>query len=343
MRAGRIVANAALAAVLVTGTFAAAGAQRQPYRPLDVLGVLLVIVASLFAGVPRRAPLVGLAGALVAVTAYVLAGYPIGPVQACLVIAMFEVARRERLRVSLVACWVAAVVAAATVLVRVGHDLEQPLLFAVAWTGWLLLPWSLGALVRVAGVARDRLRQQGAVEERMRVAAEVHDVAGHGFALVAMQAGVALLVFDEDPAQARRSLEAIKEASTTSLNALRGMLDEFQAIEPDLTATVDGLRAAGLRVTVTGEAGDDPLVHRVVREALTNVVRHAGPGAGAEVHIARSPKELTVEVADDGTGCAEVREGRGLSNLRTRVEARGGTFEVGPRRQGFRVRARIPT
>jgi signal transduction histidine kinase len=344
VRAGPVVASAALAGVVVAGTFAAAGGQRPPFRPLDVAGVVVAVVASLgagaslFSGVRRGAPAV----VLLAVTVYLLAGYPYGPVQACLVIAMFEVARRERLRVSLVACGIAAVVSAATVLVRLAGELDRPWLFALAWTGWLLLPWSLGALVRATGLARDRLRQQGAVEERMRVAAELHDLAGHGFALVAMQAGVALLVLDEDPAQARRSLQAIKDTSTESLNALRGMLAEFQG-EGDLADLVDGVRATGLRVTVTGDAAADPLVYRVVREALTNVVRHAGAVTCAKVHIVRSAAELCVDVTDDGAGCSQVREGRGLTSLRERVEARGGTFEAGSDRSGFRVRARIPT
>jgi signal transduction histidine kinase len=294
------------------------------------------------------------------------------------VISMFEVARRRAPRTSLLACGLAAVVASATVLTRLVREVDVPWALALAWTGWLVLPWSLGALVHVVVAARERLRRElvarVALEERMKIANEVHDVAGHGFALVAMQAGVALLVFEEQPAQVRKSLEAIQATSAKSLSELRRMLDTFHrdrsgglpqhaalrdtVPEPagdtglaGLVQLVDQVRASGVPVRLDMENMDttvaediDVVVYRVVQESLTNVLRHAG-SAKAEVRIARLADELLVQVLDQGRGCPGpvLREGRGLTGMRSRVEAVGGRFAVGAREGGgFRVEAYLP-
>jgi signal transduction histidine kinase len=162
---------------------------------------------------------------------YLLGGYPYGPIQLCMVLAMFEVARRYRLRTSLLACGLAAAAAVALVLSRLVPEADLPAVLVLGWTSWLVVPWSLGALVQVRSTAAERARHdlvaRVALEERIRVTQEIHDVAGHGFAAVAMQAGVALLVLEERPDQARRSLEAIRETSTRALSELRATLDAF--------------------------------------------------------------------------------------------------------------------
>jgi DNA-binding NarL/FixJ family response regulator len=211
---------------------------------------------------------------------------------------------------------------------------------------WLIIPWSLGALVQVRSAAARRARQElvarAALEERMRVASEVHDVAGHGLAAVAMQAGVALLVFDEQPKQARESLEAIQSTSVQALSDLRTMLDAFDrrtgaepggtgAVAgqglPDLDALADRMRAAGLAVRLSLEDVAVPedvgqVAYRVVQEALTNTLRHAGPTT-AEVGVHREQGTLVVEVLDGGVGAADVRPGLGLTGMRHRVVAAG--------------------
>src|SRR4029450_1811484 len=271
-----------------------------------------------------------------------------------LVGAMFEVARRRGLRSSLLACAaaIAAITAATLSRTLVQSHLSAllvPALLLVVWASWLVIPWLVGALVQVRSAAARRARQElggrAALEERMRGASEVHDVAGHGLAAVAMQAGVALLVFDEQPKQARESLEAIQSTSVQALSDLRMLLDAFDrrtgaepggtgAVAgqglPDLDALVDRIRAAGLPVHLSledvavpedvghvtyrggqgvpriGAAGlpvhlslEDVAVpedvghvtYRVVQEALTNVVRHAGPTT-AEVRVHRDQGTL---------------------------------------------------
>nr|WP_228047607.1 histidine kinase [Saccharopolyspora sp. HNM0983] len=224
------------------------------------------------------------------------------------------------------------------------------------WASWLLVPWSLGSLVQARTSATRRAREdlaaRAALQERVRITGEVHDVAGHGFSAVAMQAGVALLVFDEQPAQARRCLESIKSTSDEALADLRTILDDSR--EPGAEGGLDGLarlaertRTAGVPVQLSVSAPSVPAdvggaVFGVVREALTNVLRHAG-SATATVGVRVAGEELEVEVLDDGAGGAVAPDGAGISGMRNRVEALGGELSAKPRAgRGFRVLARIP-
>jgi signal transduction histidine kinase len=357
VRSFRYLLDAAAAVAL---TVVLAGATRLPDDPgrrLDVWAVALIATAALATVSLRRAPVWALAGVTLTVNGYLLAGYPYGPVQLCLVVAVFEVARRCPLRLSAAACGIAASVASATVLVRSMPVLEQPIVLELGWTGWVVLPWSLGALAHVTTAARERARRdlvaRAEAAERERLAGEVHDVAGHGFALVAMHAGIALLVLDERPDQARASLEAIKATSDASLAGLRGMLDAFQPSPRSglagVGALVDEIRAAGLPVeltmsdvVLTEEAG--AAAYRVVQESLTNVLRHAGPTT-ADVQVMPAGGEVLVRIGDRGRGVTGdgTVTGRGLAGLRGRVEAAGGRFAAGPRTGGgFQVTAWLP-
>jgi signal transduction histidine kinase len=351
------LATAVLVAAVLVGSWRAERLQADPIRTLDPAGAALVVAAlAVTLGLRRRSPAGALAAAVLLVNGYLLIGYPYGPVQLCVVVAMYEVGRRRTLRDSSLICGLAAVVTSAAVYARLTHDVGAPWLLAVAWSGWLAVPWLLGALVRAMILDRDRSRRhlltQGALAERSRIAAEVHDVAGHGFALVTMQAGVALLVLDEQPEQARRSLEAIRTTGTQSLAALRGMLDALDgrtAGLEELGELIEQVRAGGLRVRL----GPPPAIsaapevgaatYRIVQEALTNVVRHAGPTT-AEVSLAPEADSLVVTVSDRGRGCpAPPSEGRGLGGMRRRAEAAGGSFRAGPRAGGgFQVEARLP-
>lgn len=335
-------------------------------RPLDTGAAALVVLAGLALAWRRRAPVVALSVIVTLVAGYLLIGYPYGPIQLCLVFAMFEVARLRGLRTSLIACAAAVVATAAATLSRALVPAEIPALLLAVWASWLVIPWSVGALVQVRSAATRRARQElaarAALEERMRVAREVHDVAGHGFAAVAMQAGVALLVFDEQPKQAKESLEAIQSTSTKALTDLRMMLDAFQrragadagraeSVAEEglrhLAALVENVRAAGLPVQLSMEDVAVPdeidrVAHRVVQEALTNVLRHAG-ATTAEVRVHREQDTLVVEVLDGGVGTEEVRPGLGLTGMRNRVAGVGGELIAHPRPGGgFRVSARLP-
>ncbi|GAA3553475.1 hypothetical protein GCM10022419_037310 [Nonomuraea rosea] len=183
--------------------------------------------------------------------------------------------------------------------------------------------------------------------ERARIAGEVHDAAGHGLAAIAMQAGIALVTFDDDPEQTRASLRAIRETSTTALAHLRAALDGIDPPGGDLPSLIDGVRAAGLPVDVEPPALVVPAhlqgaVYRVVRESLTNVLRHAGP-TRALVRVGGDPRAFVLEIADRGAGWTGAGEGRGLTGMRARVTEAGGHLTAGPREGGgFRVVATFP-
>jgi signal transduction histidine kinase len=353
----------AAAALMAGGSIAAAWLQETP-RPLDAGALALVVVAGLALAWRRQAPVVVLTVVVALVGVYVRAGYPYGPIQLSMVFAMFEVARLRGLQVSLLACAAAVAASVAALLTRTASNADEPLLLSALWASWLVVPWSVGALVHVRTAAAQRARRElvarAALEERMRVAREVHDIAGHGFAAVAMQAGVGLLVLDEQPAQAKASLEAIKTTSTKALTDLRALLDAFrqgadvnaEPVEPreglgEVAALVESVRAAGLPVRISAEPIEVPaevgrVAYRVLQEALTNVLRHAGP-ATAEVCVQRERDLLIVEVSDRGVGAEELRPGLGLIGMRNRVSAVGGELVTETRKGGgFKVSARLP-
>jgi signal transduction histidine kinase len=324
------------------------------------------MVATLALAWRRCSPVITLAVVVALVAGYLMARYPYGPIQLCMVFAMFEVARLCALRTSLLSCFGAVAVTATAMLFRAFVRADAPALLLALWSSWLVVPWSLGALVRVRTAAAQRARQdlatRAALEERLRLAREVHDVAGHGLAAVAMQAGVALLVLDEQPEQVKKSLEAIQSTSAKALADLRTMLDAFHSragADADdqaasgadrlrnVAALVDNVRAAGLPVRlsledVTAPAAIDRVAYRVVQESLTNVLRHAGPTT-AEVRVHRELDTLVVEVLDRGVGADDVQSGLGLTGMRNRVTAVGGELNVQTRvGEGFRVSARLP-
>ncbi|MFF5108630.1 sensor histidine kinase [Streptosporangium sp. NPDC000509] len=216
---------------------------------------------------------------------------------------------------------------------------------------------SAGAEVAAPSGPAGEAERELIARERARIAGEVHDVAGHGLATIAMQAGVALLMFDERPDQVRESLEAIRSTSVRALNQLRSALDLIDpetfpgsetSADHDLLRLIGGVRAAGLSVDVEPAAPDVPahlegVVYRVVRESLTNVLRHAGP-TRALVRVTDDPNAFVLEVADRGSGpSGTAAEGRGLAGMRIRVTEAGGAFGAGSREGGgFRVVAHFP-
>jgi signal transduction histidine kinase len=200
-----------------------------------------------------------------------------------------------------------------------------------------------------------------AAAERARIARELHDVVAHSLSVVIAQADGGRYAAERDPAAARSALGTI---STTAREALTEMRRALGALREDADAPlrpqpgagevrrlVDRTRAAGLPVELAEEGRPRPLapaaglaVYRVAQEALTNVLKHAGPGASARVTLRWEPEQVTVVVRDDGAGAgAGDGHGRGLPGMRERVEPRGGTVAAGPHPDGgFEVRAAIP-
>jgi len=210
--------------------------------------------------------------------------------------------------------------------------------------------------------AREELARRAVTEERLRIARELHDVVAHSMSIVAVQSGVGVHVLDSQPEEARKALAAVEATSRQALVEMRRLLGVLrQEAEPRGSlapapglAEVEALAAevarAGVRVEVHIEgtpcelpAGLDLSAYRIVQEALTNVVRHAGP-ATARVAVRYSPGQVALEVVDDGRGPgAEDRGGHGLAGMRERAALYGGTLEAGPvPGGGFRVAATLP-
>jgi signal transduction histidine kinase len=224
--------------------------------------------------------------------------------------------------------------------------------------------------IRERAERAERTREEEArrrvAEERLRIARDLHDVVAHHIALVNVQAGVAAHVMDKRPDQAREALAHVREASRCALNELRatvGLLrqsgDPEAPTEPApglarLEELADTFRHAGLPVEVARAdhgaalpAAVDLAAYRVIQEALTNVQKHAGHEAKAEVSVVRVGQNMEITVLDDGTGEDAAPDdghgGHGLLGMRERVTALGGALTAGPRYGGgFRVHAMLP-
>lgn len=343
-------------------------------RALDLWAYALMAAAVVALAARRVWPLATLVVTVALSVAYLAVGYPVGPFFLAPAVAMYSLAARWPVRGSLVALgvgFVALLAGHTPGLVEAGRDelLAQTAAGAPWAAGWLGLPWAIGTLMRLGreGATRDREEEarDRAYEERLRVARDVHDVVGHGLAVINMQAGVALHVLGRRPDQAEVALEAIKTASKDALDELRATLAVFrQPDEADAprrpTPGLDQLESltadmadSGLPVEllVTGErtclpGAVDLAAYRIVQESLTNVLRHAG-GATATVRVTHEPDTLDLEITDDGRGRAprgDGRAGQGLTGMRERAAAVGGTLEAGPSGGGgFRVHARLPS
>lgn len=203
--------------------------------------------------------------------------------------------------------------------------------------------------------------EQAAARERARIAREMHDILSHAVSIMIVQAEAGPVAVRRAPERAEAAFEAIAETGRDAMAQLRAMLgvlrsDEAAPRSPQpgivgLAELVDRVRAGGLRVSYerTGAVRELPAaleatVHRVVQEALTNVVKHAG-AAAADVTLVYGPGTLTVTVTDDGRGPGGATGGHGLIGIRERAAAHGGTAWTGPGPggRGFSVRVELVT
>ncbi|MFD0437470.1 sensor histidine kinase [Streptomyces chartreusis] len=203
----------------------------------------------------------------------------------------------------------------------------------------------------------ERTREEAALrragEERLRIARELHDSLTHSISIVKLQAGVAVHLARKRGEDVPPALLAIQEASGEAMRELRATLEVLRTDEPTGTPAllVERARAAGLAVDLTVSGDERPLaatvdraMYRIVQEALTNAARHAGP-AKVSVQLTYEEGVLTIRVEDDGTAdpSRPPTAGIGLTGMRERVTALGGTLEAAPRAEGgFAVRARLP-
>jgi signal transduction histidine kinase len=336
---------------------------------MNALGIVLLAAGPLLLALRRQRPREVLAGVFGITVLYVALGYLQGPNYASLVIAFVGAVKDgERLtaRIVLGASWVLFLWLPAIL----GVTGAPTALAALAITAWMLVLLAGAEGMRSrreraaeARRARQQEARRQADEERLRIARELHDVLAHNISLINVRSGVALHLMDEQPEQARSALEAIHEASADALREVRSALDVLRgggeqaprsptAGLARLDELVSSAGATGLEVSLHVHGEPHPLpatvdlaAFRIVQESLTNVVRHAGPGTAA-VRLEYAADELRIEVTDTGRGAGAERsfaEGQGVTGMRTRADAVGGTLEAGPRPGGgFSVRARLP-
>jgi signal transduction histidine kinase len=303
---------------------------------------------------------------------YHLAGYPGGaPIMALFVAVYALTAYGETTR-----CYLGAgtlIVSEYFVLTLPPHPLHWTSAAAWAPAFSLLCIALLGSIAKqhrrnadmrvtqAAAVATAEVGQRVA-EERLRVARDLHDVLAHTISVIAVHSGLALEALDDSPHTTRRSLVTIRSSTReamselrATLGLLRGERDAGARIEPQLNLSwiprlAASAEAAGLRTTVRIQPSDtEPpaLVQvtavRVVQEALTNVIRHAG-ATSVDVLVQVNPEHVYVEVLDNGAGPKTTdNPGFGLRGMGERVAALGGTLDTGPGPDGgFRVAATLP-
>ncbi len=235
------------------------------------------------------------------------------------------------------------------------------LFLTAAVLGGTAAAWALGRFraTRISWIGA--LADQGAADERRRIAREMHDVVAHSLAVMVAQAEGGRMAVAGRPDRAAEILESIATSGREALAEMRGLLgvlrDDASPAPPqptlaDVPELVGQVRAAGLRVelSTTGEPRPLPALrelaaYRVVQEALTNVVKHAPRDSDASVTLTWEPTALRVVVVNHHATAPTAdgsTHGRGLVGMRERLEAVGGSLSAGPVEGGWRVAARIP-
>lgn len=263
-----------------------------------------------------------------------------------------------------------------------GYSIGQVIATSLAVSAVVLATWALAMVLRVRDerllsledharrleIEREQQLRLAATAERTRIAREMHDVVAHSLSVVIAQADGGRYAAQSDPDAASRALETIATTGRDALADMRRILgvlrtandepsDGAAPVRPepgqlDIDGLVSQVKSAGLAVSVvrTGPeralpAGVGLAVYRIVQEALTNSMKHAGPKAQVTVALHWRPDALTLQVDDDGRGAAALPDGlgQGLLGMRERAEIHGGTLTAGPRAGGgFRIHAVIP-
>jgi signal transduction histidine kinase len=331
----------------------------------------------------RWAPLTALALMTLAIAVAIVSGATASAAP-FIAIPMYQVASAYPRRRSLPSLAVTMVVLLASAAIHTnslnqGGDATLGLVIAVA-------AWFVGDSVRarrsyIEGLAEQAAQRQretleraqrSVAEERLQIARDLHDVVAHSLSVIAVQSGVGRHVIDDQPEEAKKALAAVEMTSRAALDELRRMLGVLRrddhvpaALTPApgmgaLGPLIDQVRSAGydvgLEVRSTAVGAVSPNVelsiYRIVQEALTNVVKHAGP-ATVRVEIRDEPGAIVLEVCDNGRGPSHlssvppgangVATHHGIVGMRERVALYDGSLWAGARPEGgFRVLARFP-
>jgi signal transduction histidine kinase len=234
------------------------------------------------------------------------------------------------------------------------------------------IPWAAGVAVRLRRDKENELRErerlavlekaEAIASERSRIARELHDTVSHAIAVTVLQSRGGRKMVGRDDEAVRRALASIEQTNTSALADMRrllGLLRDTDEVtgraqpQPSLARLdqlLEEVRSSGLPVEL--EVSGDPLpippgldlsAYRIVQEALTNVLKHAGPRARARVQLVYGSDDLEVAVTNSGaTATSGPGTGHGLIGIRERVSVAGGSVEAGPEQDGYAVRARLP-
>lgn len=352
---------------------AAIGNEDRAQRPLDWLGVVLILAAGVSLTWRRVVPVATLIVATGAITLYAAFDIQGGPVYLAPLVAVFTIASLDGRRRAVPYAIGATAVSWAAALARLDNG--------AALAHLLYLSWAVGAVLLGDAVhnrreylkgleerarhleeTRDEEARRRVAEERLRIARDLHDVIAHSLASINIQSGAGLHVIERHPEQAEQALLAIKRASKEALDELRATLtmlredgDVPRAPSPglaDLAMLTTGAEQAGIpvEVKVAGPVRRLPpavelTAYRIIQESLTNVMRHAGP-ARAVISVTYAPEAVDIEVVDNGRGAVRTIEadGHGIRGMCERAAIVGGRLDAGPSVDGgFRVRAHLPS
>jgi signal transduction histidine kinase len=353
----------------------------QPYREPDILGYALLVLQTLPLAWRRIRPGAVLAVIGLSISAYLVLEYlPTNATLAVLIAIYSFAAHSERYR-KLAITGITAV----TAFVYLGGrfyaeraELTWELIIvnvAIFAAAWLIgdnvrvrreQATALESRARRLERERDERARRAVVEERARIARELHDVVAHNVSVMVVQAGAARRQAGSGDDRVGETVASIERVGRQALNDLRRLLGVLRteeetgaaALTPQpgvgqIEVLVDELRSAGVAVSLRTEGeprrlpqGVDLTAYRIAQEALTNVLKHAGP-ASAEVTVRYADDAVEVEIVDDGRGAASGLRtptgGQGLVGMRERVALYDGDLHVGPRPGGgYRVHARLP-
>jgi signal transduction histidine kinase len=369
-------------ALLVVGTLGAsliaafAVHPHDEYHDANGWTALLIVAATVPLAARRRAPLLVFAVTTGAVLALPIAHFDAGATPVAVWIALYSLAAHSDLHRSLVGVASVPLVMAivwASARTEFGWPeyLVNIVIFEAAWVTGNNIRTRRAYLReledRASRLEREReARAERAVdEERARIARELHDVVAHSMSVMTVQAGAARRIIDQDPGRARDALGTIERTGRQALGEMRRILEVLRDRAsggdraplpgldrlPDL---VDQLHLSGLPVELLVEGAARPLpqgvdltAYRIIQEALTNTLKHAGP-ARADVTVRYSSGAVDIEVRDDGRGITAAAnggpaEGHGLLGMRERVAVFGGRLHAGPRPGGgYQIRAHLP-